>query len=384
LIIPPLSAEDVPTEAEALRDELAAMLSVLPLASVLVEIDARTAFTGHLVHVGGKVNRPPELKRNLLYVIVAEVTNMGLTEMAAATGISYDALAWTAEWYFRAETLAAASTAIVDYHHQLPFARVFGTGTLASSDGQRFPVQGKLVTARHLSRYFARGAGVSAHTAVSDQHATLDTKVIPASAPEGHFVLDAIVGNTDPPILKHATDTHGASLANFALFDLAGVGLVVLATVLYGVAFNLAAPLEARYGALPVIWRAELVALVALAPLGIAAAPSSSFGWPSLLAVAALGCLGTAAAFAAFATLAGRAGPTRASVTVYFVPAVAITLGAAVGGEPLTAADLLGTALVLAGAYATSRGKPRPQHTPDPDHSPHARLRPAATDPAAP
>jgi Tn3 transposase DDE domain-containing protein len=205
-----LSAEDVPTEAEALRDELAAMLPVLPLASVLVEIDARTAFTGHLVHAGGKVNRPPELKRNLLYVIIAEATNMGLAEMAAATGISYDALAWTAEWYFRAETLAAASTAIVDYHHQLPFARVFGTGTLASSDGQRFPVQGKSVTARHLSRYFARGAGISAYTAVSDQHATLDTKVIPASAPEGHFVLDAILGNTDPPILEHATDTHGA------------------------------------------------------------------------------------------------------------------------------------------------------------------------------
>jgi TnpA family transposase len=35
-------------------------------------------------------------------------------------------------------------------------------------------------------------------------------------------VLDAILGNTDPPILEHATDTHGASLANFALFDLVG------------------------------------------------------------------------------------------------------------------------------------------------------------------
>jgi TnpA family transposase len=170
----------------------------------------------------GKVSRPPELKRDLLYVIIAEATNMSLAEVAAATGISYDALAWTAEWYFRAETLTAANTAVVDYHHRLPFARVFGTGTLASSDGQRFPVQGKSVTARHLSRYFARGAGISAYTAVSDQHATLDTKVIPANAPEGHFVLDAILGNTDPPILEHATDTHGASLANFALFDLVG------------------------------------------------------------------------------------------------------------------------------------------------------------------
>jgi hypothetical protein len=55
LVIPPLIAEDVPTEAEALRDELAAMLPKVPLASVLVEIDARTGFTDHLTHAGGKV-----------------------------------------------------------------------------------------------------------------------------------------------------------------------------------------------------------------------------------------------------------------------------------------------------------------------------------------
>jgi TnpA family transposase len=101
-------------------------------------------------------------------------------------------------------------------------ASAFGTGTLASSDGQRFPVKGKSITARHLSRYFPRGQGISAYTAVSDQHATLDTKVIAADAPEGHIVLDGILGNTDPPILEHATDTHGATLANFALFDLVG------------------------------------------------------------------------------------------------------------------------------------------------------------------
>ncbi|MDQ2791694.1 MAG: Tn3 family transposase [Actinomycetota bacterium] len=222
LIIPPLTAEDVPAEAEALRDELAAMLPRVPLASVLVEIDARTGFTDHLVHAGGKVARSAELKRNLLYVIIAEATNMDLVEMAASAGISYDVLAWTAEWYFRAESLEPANAAMVSYHHRLPLATRFGTGTLASSDGQRFPVKGKSITARHLSRYFARGAGISTHTAVSDQHATLDTKVIAADAPEGHLTLDAILGNTDPPILEHATDTHGATLANFAMFDLVG------------------------------------------------------------------------------------------------------------------------------------------------------------------
>lgn len=223
LIIPPLTAEDIPAEAEALRDELAAMLPRVPFASVLVEVDARTGFLDHLVHAGGKVTRPAELKRNLIYVLVAEATNMGLTAMAESCGVPYEVLAWTAEWYFRPDTLEAANTAVVNYHHRLPLTQAFGPGTLSSSDGQRFPTKGRSITARALSRYFARGQGISAYTHVSDQHSTYDTKVIVAAAPESHYVLDGILGNgTDLPIAEHATDTHGATLANFALFDLVG------------------------------------------------------------------------------------------------------------------------------------------------------------------
>ncbi len=223
LVIPPLSAEDIPAEAEALRDELAGMLPRVPFASVLVEVDARTGFLDHLVHAGGKVTRPPELKRNLIYVLVAEATNMGLTAMAESCGVPYEVLAWTAEWYVRPETLEAANTAVVNYHHRLPLTRAFGPGTLSSSDGQRFPTKGRSITARALSRYFARGQGISAYTHVSDQHSTFDTKVIVAAAPESHYVLDGILGDdTDLPITEHATDTHGATLANFALFDLVG------------------------------------------------------------------------------------------------------------------------------------------------------------------
>jgi hypothetical protein len=200
----------VPAEADALRAELAGLLPRVPIASVLVEVDARTGFTDHLVHAGGKVSRPAELKRNLLYVIIAEATNMGLSAMAESCGVPYDVLAWTAEWYFRPETLEAANAAIVNYHHRLPLTQTFGSGTLSSSDGQRFPVKGKSITARHLSRYFARGQGVSTYTHVSDQHSTFDTKVIVATAPESHYVLDGLLGNeTDLPVFEHATDTHG-------------------------------------------------------------------------------------------------------------------------------------------------------------------------------
>jgi hypothetical protein len=61
-------------------------------------------------------------------VIIAEATNMGLGAMAESCGVPYDVLAWTAEWYFRAETLEAANAAIVNYHHRLPLARQLNKG----------------------------------------------------------------------------------------------------------------------------------------------------------------------------------------------------------------------------------------------------------------
>ena len=137
----------------------------------------------------------------------------------------------------------------------------------------------------------------------------------------------------------------------------AGVALLLLATLLYGVAFNLAAPLQRRHGALPVLLQAQLVALVLTAPLAATGIDDSTFAWSGVLAMVALGCGGTAVAFVAFATLAGRVGSTRASVTIYLLPPVAILAGALFRDEAIGATALIGTALVLAGAAVTSRGR---------------------------
>ena len=45
-------------------------------------------------------------------MIVAQRTNLGLARMADASGIGYDTLLWTQEWYVREETLRAANLAI--------------------------------------------------------------------------------------------------------------------------------------------------------------------------------------------------------------------------------------------------------------------------------
>ena len=136
-----------------------------------------------------------------------------------------------------------------------------------------------------------------------------------------------------------------------------GVLLVLLATVCYGIALNVVVPLQRRYGSFAILLRVQSVALaLTLVPAAIGAT-NSTFSWSSLLAIVPLGCLGTGMAFFWMTVLASRVGPSRASVTIYFIPVVAIVLGTVFLGESVALMSLLGTALVLVGAYLTSRAE---------------------------
>lgn len=136
-----------------------------------------------------------------------------------------------------------------------------------------------------------------------------------------------------------------------------GAALVLLATASYGVAINIAVPLQQRYGALPVLLRAQLVALMLVFVPGIFGLAGSEFDWASLGAMVPLGCFGTAIAFVWMTTLIGRTGAARGSVSIYFVPVVAIILGAALENETISPISLAGTALVLGGAFLASRNQ---------------------------
>jgi drug/metabolite transporter (DMT)-like permease len=137
--------------------------------------------------------------------------------------------------------------------------------------------------------------------------------------------------------------------------QLVGALLVVVAVTFYGLAANLSVPLSQKYGALPVVFRSQLAALVIVAPIGLVQIPASSWSWESALAMVPVGALGTGAAFAFMATLTGRVGGPRASVAIYFIPIVAIVLGVVVLGETVQAIALLGVLLVMAGAWIASR-----------------------------
>ncbi len=147
----------------------------------------------------------------------------------------------------------------------------------------------------------------------------------------------------------------GVPEASTAGTNAAGVVLVIAAVTSYGVAVSIAGPLQREYGSVAVVFRALGVACVLCLPLGIIDGAASSFGWTALAACAAVGIGGTGIAFAIAATLTGRVGAVRMSLVTYIIPIVSIVLGMVLRDETVTMWALIGTVVVLAGAFLSSR-----------------------------
>jgi drug/metabolite transporter (DMT)-like permease len=129
-----------------------------------------------------------------------------------------------------------------------------------------------------------------------------------------------------------------------------GVGLIMAALVSYGIALNIARPLQQRNGAIPVVWRALAVALVLTAPLGLPEVLKGDWTLRPALALLCLGAGGTAIATILTATAAGRMGATKASATAFLIPVVALILGVVVRHDQVAAVSVAGAAICLLGA----------------------------------
>lgn len=134
-----------------------------------------------------------------------------------------------------------------------------------------------------------------------------------------------------------------------------GVLLVLAASICYAFATNLVAPLQQRYGSLPVLARVQWVAAALVAPWGLVGLGDSRFAWSSLAATLAVGVLGTGLAFVLMGTLTGSVGPTRASFITYMIPVVALGLGVLFRNDQVTLMAVIGVLAVIAGAFLASR-----------------------------
>jgi drug/metabolite transporter (DMT)-like permease len=103
-------------------------------------------------------------------------------------------------------------------------------------------------------------------------------------------------------------------------------------------------------------WLLLVTPVAGLQPIELTAAVIAS--------VLILGGAGTGIAYVLNYRLIADEGPTAASTVTYLLPIVAVALGAAVLGEPLTARLVVGTAVVLVGVALAQCRKIRPSTTP--------------------
>ncbi len=219
LSIAPVRADE-PKHAKVLAEKITALLPRVRITELLHEVARDTRFTSAFTNL-----RTQELHNNenaLLAVILADGSNLGLSRMAEASqGVTVDQLTWTKSAYIRDETYQGALASIINAHHALPIASVWGQGTTSSSDGQFFRSGKRGAGAGDFNARYGVDPGFSFYTHVSDQNAPFNVKVITAATHEAPYVLDGLMHHGSVlAINTHYTDTGGATDHVFALCSL--------------------------------------------------------------------------------------------------------------------------------------------------------------------
>ena len=196
----------------------------------------------------------------------------------------------------------------------------------------------------------------------AERHLTSSmTGLLIAAAPSFAAVLDRRTGGERVGAIR----TAGLAVGLSGVAVLAGPGLTgghtwpVIEVLLVATCYAIAPLIAARYlGEVPSL---PLTAACLTVAALIYAAPAA-LTWPDempshrvLLALIALAVICTALAFIVFFALIREVGAARALVITYVNPAVALAAGVIVLGEPLTAFNVAGLALILTGSVLATR-----------------------------
>jgi TnpA family transposase len=215
----------LPAAVTGIQKAIDASLPTIRIEQLLLEVDQQTHFSRHFTPIQDHHSRPSHFYRTLLAAIISQATNLGVVSMSASVkDTTVDMLRHVLLYFVREETVKAANAEIVNRHHQLPLSAVHGSGTVSSSDAQRFSIRASSLLASYYPRYYGyyeKAIGIYTH--VSDQYAVFSTKVISCSPREALYVLDGLLeNNTILKIREHTTDTHGYTEIIFALCHLLG------------------------------------------------------------------------------------------------------------------------------------------------------------------
>lgn len=167
-------------------------------------------------------------------------------------------------------------------------------------------------------------------------------------APRGLQVVGLGLGLVGIVLIAAGSAGEGTSQAR-------GVALVLVATTCYGIAFNVAPSLQAKYGAVTLMSAVLGVAAVLCVPYALVDLGENQWDPMAAAALFGLGAVGTGIAYWVMASLVGRVGSIRASFITYLIPVVSLVLGIVVRGDDVTGVALIGAPITIVGAVLASR-----------------------------
>lgn len=218
-------ALELPPRIKQLRRTIEGALPQIRIEELLMQVDSWCEFTRAFRRPDERASHMPHFLTTLLATLIAHGTNLGISAMShSVEGITADMLQDMSQGCLREDTLHAANTLLVNYHHQLPLSAVWGDGTVSSSDGQRFGLQASSLLGSLYPRYFGYyDQALTVYTHTSDQHSVFHTQVISCSVREAIYVLDGLLNNdTVLRPKEHFVDQHGFTDQLFGLCHLLG------------------------------------------------------------------------------------------------------------------------------------------------------------------
>ena len=198
---------DPPAGAGDLTLDLYGSLPQVRVTDLLLDVDRWTGFADAFTDL--RTGSPCRDKIGLLSVVLADGLNLGLSKMAGAIRVrSHWQLLRIARWHVEDEAYKRALAAIVEAQGTLPMAKVWGTGTTSSSDGQFFPVGGPGEAMNVVNARYRNEPGIKAYSHLSDQFTPFAVDTIPATTHEAPYILDGLLGcDAGRRVREHYADT---------------------------------------------------------------------------------------------------------------------------------------------------------------------------------
>ena len=157
--------------------------------------------------------------------LVSKATGNDIYRMKDMSDVNEQLLLSTYNNFIRYQTLTSSSDIIMDTLSELPIFEKYTLsdyGIHASVDGQKLETRYNTIKARHSSKYYGLGKGVSAYTLFANC-LPICTKIIGANEHESHYLLDALKSNTSEiKISSVSGDMHSINRINFILLYIFG------------------------------------------------------------------------------------------------------------------------------------------------------------------